>query len=75
MSITLWDVIKELRARGEAADAEACELFIPLELGMIHGFTPEKVLGMTMEEVEAWYNTPPKPARYDGWQFWRGREA
>lgn len=73
--VTLREVVEELRQRGEPEEAEYCELVIPFELSLIHGFTRDKVLDMTVDEVEAWYATPPKPLKYDGWNYWPGKCA
>lgn len=75
MPITLRQVIEELQKRGEVEWAEACELLLPFDLMITHGFTMNKVLDMTLEEIEAWNNIPPKPLKYDGWNFWWGKAA
>jgi hypothetical protein len=75
LSVKLREVLKAMRMRGENREANQCEFIIPLKLNIIHGFTYEKVLEMTMEEIEKWCNMEPKPAKYKDWNFWRGKEA
>jgi len=75
MSVCLAEVIKALRERGEDEEASYCELMIPFELSLLHGFTIREILKMSMNEIEAWYNTPPKPLKYEGWNYWRGKSA
>ena len=75
MPVTLREVAVELRRRGEHEEAEYCELVIPFELILIHDFTFDEVLDMTVDEVEAWYGTPPKPLKYIGWNFTWGLAA
>lgn len=75
MPVKLRDIIEALVERGEADWAEACAWILPLEPMMDHGFTYDEILDMTIEEIEVWRKTPPKPLKYDGWQFWWGKAA
>ena len=80
MSITLSQVIQTLKDRGEKEDAEQCESTIVFDLAFLYGFSREKILGMTMDEIEEWYekwyNVPPRPAKYAGWNnFYWGKEV
>ena len=75
MSLRLVEVVEALRQRERFDEADFYEAVVPFELFLIHGLSEKKVLNMTVDEVEAWYKTPPKPAKYDGWQFWWGEKA
>lgn len=75
MSVRLADVVAALRERGEYDEADYCEIVIPFEICIKHGFGMDEVLEMTMDEVEAWYSIPEKPLKYSGWNFWWGTEA
>jgi len=72
MKLKLRDVIEALEQRKRYGDAEYYRVVIPFELGIIHGFTEGQVLRMTIDEIEMWYRKPPKPLKYDGWNFWWG---
>jgi len=72
MSVKLRDVIKALEQRERYEDAEYYGTIVPFELGIIHGFSENQVLGMTIDEIEMWYRKPPKPLKYEGWNFWWG---
>ena len=75
MNLKFREVLEAMRQQGNPQDADHCEFIIPLKLNVIHGFTYEKVLDMTMDEIERWLNVEPKPAKYEGWNFWWGKEA
>lgn len=73
--VSLQQVVEAMRVKGEEDEADYLELMIPLELMVLHGFSFEEVMEMSMDDVEAWYNTSPKPIRYAGWNFWWGEAA
>jgi len=73
MEPRLIDVIKALEQRGRDDDAEYYRVVIPFELGIIHGLSEGMVMQMTIDEIEGWYNKPPKPLKYEGWNHWWGR--
>jgi len=72
ISLKLKDIIENLESRGRVEEADFYKLLVPFELGLIHGLTEREVLKMTVDEIEGWYQTPPKPAKYHGWNsfYW-----
>jgi len=75
MSLRLIEVIEALRQRERNDEADYYEMVVPFELFLIHNLSENKVLNMTVDEIEAWYKTPPKPLKYGGWNFWWGKAA
>lgn len=73
--IPLRLVAEAMRRRGEEDEADYLEWVIPFELMILHDFSYDEVMDMDVGEAEAWYRTPPKPSRYDGWNFWWGSKA
>jgi len=69
------DLIENLKKRGRIEEADFYELMVPLDLNFIHGFSKKKIMEMTVEEITAWYNTSPRPIKYEGWTYWRGKAA
>jgi hypothetical protein len=72
MEPRLVDVIRALEKRERYEDAEYYKVMIPLQLSLLHGLTEEKVLNMTIDEIEGYFNMPPVPLKYEGWNFWWG---
>ena len=76
MEPRLIDVIHALEKRGRNEEAELCRVLPPLLISLLHGFTEERVMRMTINEVERWIVTPPRPPQYDGWNtFYWGKAA
>ena len=75
MSVPLKKVVEELRERGEEEEADYIELMIPFELMIIHNFSYDEGMDMSLDDIEAWYQIPAKPAKYEGWSFWWGEAA
>ena len=71
--IRLVDLIEALKQRGRLEEAEFYELLVCFELNFLHGFSKEKIMKMTIEEINTWYNLPVKPSKYDGWNHWWGK--
>jgi hypothetical protein len=71
-NLRLIDVLEALTKRNRRDEAEDYLTFFVLNVGLIHGFTIEEVEQMTISELEHWVYAPPKPLKYDGWNFWWG---
>ena len=75
MSYKLSDIIKVLEQLGRQEEAEYYKLMVPFDLLLLHRFSEKRVMSMTVDEIEKWYQTPPKPLKYEGWNFWWGEAA
>lgn len=73
MEPRLIDVIKAFEERGENEKAEYYRTVVPFELYFIHQLSEGEVLNMTISEIEGWYQKPPKPTKYAGWNFYWGQ--
>lgn len=74
MEPRLIDVIRAFEKRGQIEKAEYYRTVIPFELFMKHQLSEAAVLGMTIDEIEGWYQKPPRPIEYEGWDgFWWGQ--
>lgn len=75
MNPRLKDIVRELKARGRNQEAEYYEIVVPFDLSLLHDIDPEKILEMTIEQIETLYRVPQKPAKYAGWDFLWGEWA
>lgn len=75
MSLKLKDIIRELIARGKHEEAQYYRVVVPFDLGLLHDIDEDKVLDMTVDAIEVLYRLPPKPDKYEGWNFYWGKAA
>lgn len=73
MEPRLVDIIEELKRQGRHLEADKLKAEVLLELYFKHGLDEHSILKMTIDELEGWYQKPPKPLKYDGWQFYWGK--
>jgi len=74
-SLKLREIISALQERGRHDEAEFYQLTTVLQLTILQGFSESKILDMTVDEVNAYLKLPPKPLKYEGWNFWWGDAA
>lgn len=75
MTPTLREIVAELEKRGRHQEAEYYKIVVPFDLSLLHDIDPDRILEMTIEQIETLYRMPQKPAKYSGWDFWWGEAA
>jgi len=73
--LKLREIIVALHQKGRHDEAEFYQLTTVLQLMTLQGFSESRILDMTVDEVDAYLKLPQKPLKYEGWNFWWGKEA
>ena len=74
-SLCLSDIITALKKRGRIDEAEAYQLYVTVYLDFVHGVPEDEALKMSIDDVTKLLVLPPKPLRYEGWNFYWGKAA
>jgi len=74
-TIKFSDVLEEMIKRGNAEEALSYQFYVFLHLSVFRGFSEERIMQMTVDEIVNLLVVPPRPLKYRNWDTFYWGEA